>query len=70
MGKPIMGILPGCSISCPWRRRTEWINLDAVLRKDKLIKSNLRNYGFGTNATGIMCRDYKPCTILNGVEKN
>ena len=41
--------------------------LDAALRKDKLIKSNLRNYGLGTNATGIICPDYKPCTILNGV---
>ena len=41
-------------------------SLDAAL---KLIKSILRNYGLGTNATGIMCQDYKPRTILNGVEK-
>jgi hypothetical protein len=43
--------------------------LDAALQKDKLIKSNLKNYVAGTNATGIMSQDYKPRTILNGIEK-
>ena len=43
--------------------------LDAALRKDKIIKSNLRNYSEGTNATGIMCHDYKPRLTLNGIEK-
>ena len=43
--------------------------LDAALCKDKIIKSNLRNYSEGTNATGIMCHDYKPWLTLNGIEK-
>ena len=43
--------------------------LDAALRKDKIIKSNLRNYSEESNATGIMCRDYKPRLTLNGIEK-
>ncbi len=40
--------------------------LDAALRKDKNIKANLSNYVKGTNSTGIMCRNYKPHSILNG----
>jgi len=40
--------------------------LDAALRKDKTIKANLSNYVKGTNSTGIMCRNYKPRSILNG----
>ncbi len=40
--------------------------LDTALCKDKTITANLSNYVKGTNATGIMCRSYKPCSILNG----
>ena len=40
--------------------------LDAALWKDKTIKANLSNYVKGTNSTGIMCRNYKPRSILNG----
>jgi hypothetical protein len=32
---------------------------------DTLMKSNPRNNGIGTNATGIMCQDYKPSTMLH-----
>jgi hypothetical protein len=42
--------------------------LDAALRKDKIIKSNLSNYVEGTNATDIMCRSYKPRVTINGIE--
>ena len=42
--------------------------IDAAIWKDKLIKANLTNYTVGTNATGIMCRFYSSCTIINGKE--
>jgi hypothetical protein len=43
--------------------------LDAALRKDKVIKANLRYYTIGSNCTGIMCRDYKPRLEMNGTTK-
>ena len=42
--------------------------LDVCLKKDKVIKNNLQNYKEGTNAIGIMSRDYKPVIRLNGKE--
>jgi hypothetical protein len=43
--------------------------LDASIKKDKIIKINLQNYAEGTNTIGVMCRDYKPTSTLNGREK-
>ena len=43
--------------------------LDSSLKKDKVIKNNLNNYNQGTNAIGIMCREYKPTIVLNGKQK-
>lgn len=40
--------------------------LDAAIKKDKVIKNNLQNYKEGTNAIGIMSRDYKPIITING----
>jgi len=42
--------------------------IDAALQKNKLIKANLTNYTVGTNGTGIMCRFYRPQTIIDEKE--
>jgi hypothetical protein len=49
--------------------KLEGKDLDKALRKDKVIKENLLNYAAGTNATGIICREYRPSVELNGVIK-
>jgi hypothetical protein len=43
--------------------------IDASVKKEKVITNNLQNYNAGTTTIGIMCRDYKPTVILNGVKK-
>jgi len=43
--------------------------LDTSLKKDKVMKNNLNNYNVGTNAVGIMCREYKPTMVINGKQK-
>jgi hypothetical protein len=40
--------------------------MQLLKKKIKFLKNNLQNYNEGTNAVGIMSRDYKPIIIMNG----
>ncbi len=39
--------------------------LDAAIKKDNVIKTNVQHYEEGTNSIGIMSHDYKPTITIN-----